>query len=66
MPEKPKFEPIAVSPRQATELIPIGITKLYEAINSGAIKSSVVNNRRWINFQSLKKFAGIADAAVRS
>ena len=61
--EKPKLEPIAVSPKQAIQLLPIGITKLYEAINSGAIKSSVVNNRRWINFQSLKKFAaGVAEA----
>jgi hypothetical protein len=43
-----------------TQLVPIGITKLYEAINSGAIESSIINNRRWINYQSLKKFAGIA------
>lgn len=53
-----KPEPLAVSPKRATELVPIGITKLYEAINSGAIKSTLVNGRRWIDFQSLKKFAG--------
>ena len=57
---KEKPEPLAVSPKQATQLVPIGITKLYEAINSGAIESSVVNNRRWINYQSLKRFAGVA------
>jgi hypothetical protein len=54
------LEPLAVSPKQATQLVPIGITKLYEAINRGAIESSIVNNRRWINYQSLKRFAGVA------
>jgi hypothetical protein len=53
-------EPLAVSPKQATQLVPIGITKLYEAMNSGAIESSIINNRRWINYQSLKRFAGVA------
>ena len=56
---KPELEPLAVSPRQATQLVPIGITKLYEAINSGQIESSIVNSRRWINYQSLKRFAGV-------
>jgi hypothetical protein len=55
-----KPEPLAVSPKQATQLVPIGITKLYEAINSGAIQSSLVNGRRWISYQSLKRFAGFA------
>jgi hypothetical protein len=57
---KERPEPLAVSPKQATQLVPIGITKLYEAINSGAIESSIVNSRRWINYQSLKRFAGVA------
>jgi hypothetical protein len=57
---KDKLEPLAVSPKQATELVPIGITKLYEAINSGAIESSIVNNRRWIKYESLKRFAGVS------
>ena len=56
-----KPEPIAVSPKQATQLVPIGITKLYEAINAGALQSTLVGGRRWINFQSLKKFAGVLD-----
>jgi hypothetical protein len=59
IPEK-KLEPLAVSPKQATQLVPIGITKLYAAINSGALKSQVVNGRRWIDYQSLKRFAGVA------
>ena len=52
-------EPLAVSPKQATALVPIGLTKLYEALNTGAIESTLVNGRRWINFQSLKRFAGV-------
>jgi hypothetical protein len=59
-PDKPKLEPLAVSPKQATQLVPIGITSLYAAINSGAIKSQLVNGRRWIDFQSLKRFAGVS------
>ena len=51
--QQTKPEPLAVSPKQATHLVPIGITKLYEAINSGVLESRVVNGRRWINFQSL-------------
>jgi hypothetical protein len=58
-PDKQKLEPLAVSPKQATQLVPIGITKLYDAINNGEIESQLVNGRRWINFQSLKRFAGV-------
>jgi len=56
--DKDKLEPIAVSPKQATQLVPIGITKLYEVINSGKLKSKIVNGRRWIDYQSLKQLAG--------
>jgi hypothetical protein len=57
--DKEKPEPLAVSPKQAIHLVPIGITKLYDAINNGAIESTLVNGRRWINYQSLKRFAGV-------
>ena len=63
--QQTKPEPLAVSPKQATHLVPIGITKLYEAINSGVLESRVVNGRRWINFQSLKRFAGIGPEVKR-
>jgi hypothetical protein len=56
--DEKKLEPVAVSPKQATQLVPIGITKLYEVINSGELKSKVVNGRRWIDYQSLKQLAG--------
>jgi hypothetical protein len=57
-------EPLAVSPKQATQLVPIGITKLYEAINNGRIESTLVNGRRWINYQSLKRLAGVSHEAT--
>jgi excisionase family DNA binding protein len=62
MPNNKPFhlEPIAVSPKQATELLPVGITRLYELINSGEIESQLIGRRRWINYQSLKRFAGLA------
>ena len=62
---KEKLEPLAVSPKQATQLVPIGITNLYEAINDGVLETRVVNGRRWINFQSLKRFAGIGPEVKR-
>jgi hypothetical protein len=56
-----ELEPIAVSPKQAVAILPIGTTKLYEALNSGVIQSTLVNGRRWINYKSLKTFAGVLD-----
>jgi hypothetical protein len=38
----------------------IGITRLYELINSGEVESQLMGRRRWINYQSLKRFAGVA------
>jgi hypothetical protein len=56
--QQTKLEPIAVSPKQALQLLPIGNTKLWEAIRTGEIKSRFVNNRRWLDYQSVKKFGG--------
>ena len=53
-------EPLVVSPKQATQLVPIGVTKLYDLINSGELETTFVHGRRWINYQSLKKYAGVA------
>jgi hypothetical protein len=58
-PPSEKLEPIAVSPKQATQLVPIGTTKLYEEIKKGSVASRVVNGRRWIDYQSLKRLAGV-------
>jgi hypothetical protein len=55
-----KPEPLAVSPRQAIELLPIGTTKLYQLINNGELETTLVHGRRWIDYQSLKRYAGLA------
>jgi hypothetical protein len=57
--KKVDLEPLAVSPKQALAIVPIGMTKLYEAMNGGRLESTLVNGRRWINYKSLKKFAGV-------
>jgi hypothetical protein len=57
--KKVDLEPLAVSPKQALAIVPIGMTSLYEAMNDGRLESTLVNGRRWINYLSLKKFAGV-------
>ena len=48
--EPTPLEPLCVSVKQA----------LYEAMNDGRLESSLVNGKRFINFKSLKRFAGVA------
>jgi hypothetical protein len=50
-----KSEPVAISVAQATQLAPLGVTSVYKLIAEGKLKSCVVNNRRWIDFQSFKE-----------
>ena len=52
-----ELEPLAVSPKQAMKLVPIGNTTLYKAITEGKLESRVVNGRRWIDYQSLMRLA---------
>jgi hypothetical protein len=58
-PSNRKREPISVSVREALELVPFRVTSLYAAMKSGEIKSRMVGRRRVIDYQSLKKFAGV-------
>jgi hypothetical protein len=50
-----KPEPIAISVAQAVQLAPIGVTSVYKLIAEGKLKSRVVNNRRWIDYESFKQ-----------
>jgi excisionase family DNA binding protein len=52
-------EPLAVSVNQALRLLPIGRTTLYREIDSGTIESKLVNGRRWLIYESLKRYAGV-------
>jgi hypothetical protein len=52
-PEVP-LEPVAVSIKEATRLVPLGVTSLYELINEGKLQSCLVKGRRMISYTSLK------------
>ena len=51
----PNFRnPIWVSPKEASRLTAIGLTRLYELLNDGTIKSIKVRRKRLIAFASLE------------
>jgi len=47
-------EPISVSVAEAKRLSGFGITKIYEFINDGRLKSTKIGQRRVVEFASLK------------
>jgi len=52
-------EPLCVSVNGALAVVPIGRTKLNQLMADGTIRSKVVHGRRWIDYQSLKQYAGV-------
>ena len=46
--------PIWVSPKEARRLTGIGITRLYELLNDGTLKSAKVGRKRLVSFASLE------------
>jgi len=56
-------DPIVVSPAEAKRLSGFGITKIYEFINDGRLKSTKIGQRRLIDFASLKALLTGAEAA---
>jgi hypothetical protein len=51
---KPEFIPTArwVRPKQALQVLPFGLTKLYELLNSGRIRSKRVDGMRLVDLES--------------
>lgn len=49
--------PLAVSVRQATELLPIAGTALRELISAGKVKSHFVGGKRWIPIAEIHRLA---------
>jgi excisionase family DNA binding protein len=47
-------KPIWVSPKQASRLTAIGLTRLYELLKDGTLKSTKVGRKRLISFASLE------------
>jgi excisionase family DNA binding protein len=47
-------KPIWVSPKKASHLTAIGLTRLYELLNDGTLKSVKIGRKRLISFASLE------------
>jgi excisionase family DNA binding protein len=47
-------KPIWVSPRRASQLTGIGLTRLYELLNDGTVQSRKVGRRRLVSYASLE------------
>jgi excisionase family DNA binding protein len=49
-----RTKPIWVSPREASLLTGIGLTRLYELINDNTLKSVKIGRKRLVSFESLE------------
>jgi len=49
-----EFEPLAVSPNKAFDMLDVGVTKGYELINSGELESFTIGRSRKITMASIK------------
>jgi excisionase family DNA binding protein len=49
-----RTKPIWVSPREASLLTGIGLTRLYELLKDGTLKSAKVGRKRLVSFVSLE------------
>jgi excisionase family DNA binding protein len=47
-------KPLWVSPRRASQLTGIGLTRLYELLNEGAITSRKIGRGRLVSYASLE------------
>jgi excisionase family DNA binding protein len=47
-------KPIWVSPRRASSLTGIGLTRLYELLNDGTLKSTKLGRKRLVSYASLE------------
>ena len=57
-----KVEPIFVRPKRGAQMADIGLTKFYELMNSGVIKSRKVHGMRLAEVASIKALG--ADSAA--
>ena len=63
--QKPARErPLAVSPGQASKLVGVGRTKLYEAINRGELRSSKIGARRLITMAALEDWLAAQEVSI--
>jgi excisionase family DNA binding protein len=57
--ESPPLEPLCVSVKEARRLTSFGQTYIFEKLKSGELASVKEGRRRLVNYQSLKKLAGV-------
>jgi excisionase family DNA binding protein len=50
---------LAVSPEEAAQLAGLGRTTIYQALKSGALKSSEIGSRRLIFLESLRAWLAL-------
>jgi excisionase family DNA binding protein len=58
-------EPITISIKEALRISGLGLTKIYELINDGRLETVKVDNRRLVNYESLKSLLSGAGADKR-
>lgn len=51
-------EPLLVSVKEATRVIGLGKTRLYELIDAGTIETVRIGGRRLVKVSSLRRLAG--------
>jgi excisionase family DNA binding protein len=60
----PTFDPLAVRPRDACQLLAVGNTRLYELIGSGQLESYLDGRARRITMASIKQYIARRIAAA--
>jgi hypothetical protein len=58
------LEPIWVRPKRATKMADIGLTRLYELINDGTLKTRKVGGMRLVSVESIKALGTDAGTPV--
>jgi excisionase family DNA binding protein len=67
-PEEIALQPLLVTPKQAAEILNIGMTSLYQMITSGKLESVQIGRKRRIKYSALVAMAenGTAVAPARA
>lgn len=61
----PLLPPLAVAPADGARIIGVGRTKFYELLNSGALRSFKVGNRRLVTMTTLREYVAKLEAEAQ-
>ena len=56
-----KIEPLAVAPKVACGMVGVGLTKLYQLINSGELEVVKIGRATRVKVPSIKRLLGMED-----